>query len=243
MVTVFKWTNADGHVDYPEEPQRWGLGVTHLSQGIKSAKGPRYIPTYETAELAVLLDSHYHGPLKGSDKVEANPLLWECEGIIATDFMDGRKDCHALTSLHPVAIPEIDIVSTVIFGILCVQTASYDPYWLEWAEIWLNYQDRSTAYAHSTLFHFSDTYHCDVDYASMLMTKAALLLNGRTYLQNTSLGMAWTGLEEDRQRTIRMLVQEAAMLCAHYACDNDIPFPIADLASKAIVGKARHATG
>jgi hypothetical protein len=76
-----------------------------------------------------------------------DPILWECEGEVA--LRDGQLKCGCveLTTVRQVELPVVTTEQRVKFGILCALEVCQEPGFVEWANKWLNGEDRTEAAA------------------------------------------------------------------------------------------------
>jgi hypothetical protein len=137
---LFKLTNAEGKTRPGERNEcQWGPGVTRRGTGKGELCSEGYIHAYEHPLLAVLLN-----PIHADYE---DPILWECEGEVA--LRDGQLKCGCveLTTVRQVELPVVTTEQRVKFGILCALEVCQEPGFVEWANKWLNGEDRTEAAA------------------------------------------------------------------------------------------------
>ncbi len=121
---------------------QWELGIKKTVSGLPNQLCSQgYLHYYHSPELAVLLN-----PIHAGFNM---PKLFEvkAEGTHLDDH--GLKGgCTIMTIIKELKLPEISLIKKITFGILCVKEVYKDERWNEWADNWLNGEDRIIESAH-----------------------------------------------------------------------------------------------
>jgi hypothetical protein len=136
---AYKLTDENGQT---RSSMQWGANVSHSATG----KGVElcsdgWIHFYTNPLLAVIFN-----------QIHANfrfPKLWECETSGEELHEPFKSGCKTLTTIREIPLPEITLNQKIAFGILCTKKIFKEEKWNEWADKWLNGEDRTVMAAAS----------------------------------------------------------------------------------------------
>jgi hypothetical protein len=99
---------------------------------------------YEHPLLAILLNP-IHADIKNPKLFSIEiPAPYDLEPLLDAGLKRGYR---TMTLIEELPLPEIPIINTVAFGILCALEVEQSAKFQRWAEMWLNGKDRSAARA------------------------------------------------------------------------------------------------
>ena len=179
---------------------KWGEGVTHeiVTPNISQPLCTEYwLHAFIDPRLAVILNPIY------SEFI--NPQLWEAEaeGYIKYD-KQLQLCCTKLTTIRRMQLPKISDEKIVEFAIRCVLKTCHDEHFKNWAENWLNGNDRTETSARMTRIFYLGMEGLDCwmkkwitqaaeDYAAMYMTgatrKATIAIEYAVYIKNKDIDL------------------------------------------------------
>ena len=122
----------------------WTIGTKHTALGDGSLYTDGVIHSYESPELAVLLNP-IHAAIKEPRLIEI-----ECSDLIANDGLKGGHK--SATMIREIPLPTISQEQRVIFAILCVRSIpnrAQIAAWEDWADNYLSGTDRGTKAAYA----------------------------------------------------------------------------------------------
>ena len=137
MKTIYKLTDQNMRT---YNGYQWKLNEWHETSGEGGLCGPGWLHGYEHPLLAVL-----HNPIHANIQ---EPRLFECEYAGELN-RDGHMKCGVtrLRLVRELELPEITPEQRVAYAILCSKKVCHEKAWNEWADSWLNGEDRSAASA------------------------------------------------------------------------------------------------
>lgn len=135
MTKLYKLTDEKGKTRAKGNELQWGEGVTHIAKGVGSELcTDGVIHAYEHPLIAIVLC-----PIHAAfDELR----LWEAEGEIVA--REGQLKCgvKTLTTVREIPVPEITLEQRVRFAISCALEVCQEEYFVQWAQKWLNGEDR-----------------------------------------------------------------------------------------------------
>ena len=145
---LYKLTDQDGYTRRGKNNELlWGPGVKHTATGPrKKTNNPQlctdsFIHCYENPLIAVIMNPA-HANIE-------NPLLWEGKGFISKRDSQLKAGCFSFTTIRQIPLPKISNEQKVHFAIYCAKQVTTNKQWLDWAEKWLNREDRTYITAHA----------------------------------------------------------------------------------------------
>ena len=114
---------------------QWELSTERTATGGGPLCTNAWLHAYTDPLLAVLLNP-IHADIQ-------KPRLFECDGDVGATDHGLKVGCTALTLKKEMPLPETTTEQRVRFGILCAKEVCRGPAWLEWADAWLDGDDRS----------------------------------------------------------------------------------------------------
>ena len=131
---AYKLTNENGQT---KNQTQWGPNVSHSAKGEpgQSLCSDGWMHFYTNPLIAVLMN-----PIHAEFK---SPKLWECETSGEELHEALKSGCKTLTTIEEIPLPEITLNQKIAFGILCAKEVCTDEAWNQWADRWLNGEDRT----------------------------------------------------------------------------------------------------
>ena len=131
---AYKLTDKNGQT---RSQTQWGPGVSHSAKGDcgQPLCSDGWMHFYTNPLIAVLMN-----PIHAEFK---SPKLWECETSGEELHEALKSGCKTLTTIEEIPLPEITLNQKIAFGILCAKEVCTDEAWNQWADRWLNGEDRT----------------------------------------------------------------------------------------------------
>jgi hypothetical protein len=133
-MTVYKLTDEYGQT---YNNTHWGPGTVHETDGTGELCGPGWIHSYDSPELAVLLN-----PIHAAFQ---KPKLWQASAT-GKHLLEGglKRGSTHLKTLKEIPLPECTTEIRIRFAILCALTAYREAAFCAWAVSWLENKDRTS---------------------------------------------------------------------------------------------------
>ena len=129
---LYKLTDEHGKT---RNNTQWGEGMTHSGTGEGELCSEGWIHAYTHPLLAVPFN-----PIHANFKT---PRLWEARGT-GKKKSDGLKvGFQSITTIKEIPLPKITMAQRVAFAILVAKKVYKNAKWNEWADKWLNGEDRT----------------------------------------------------------------------------------------------------